>query len=79
MAEPLHAVISLQALSGAAIAAAVLLPVLMGLGQSVLAGFGHLPMLGARGPDLDAWRALLGQPGWPARRRCRSGRGWPRR
>lgn len=63
MAEPLHAVISLQALSGAAIAAAVLLPVLMGLGQSVLAGFGHLPMLGARGPDLDAWRALLGQPG----------------
>ncbi|ODT57763.1 MULTISPECIES: hypothetical protein [Paracoccus] len=22
-----------------------------------------MPMLGARGPDLDAWRALLGQPG----------------
>lgn len=59
--------ISLRGLSGAAIALAVLLPVVLGLGHSVLAGFGHMPMLGTRGPDLQPWRALLAEPGiWRA-------------
>lgn len=57
----------LRAFSGAAIALAVLLPVGLGLGHSLLAGFGHMPMLGARGPDLAPWRALLAMPGiWRA-------------
>jgi putative thiamine transport system permease protein len=67
MARPLYAVISLRGISGAAIAIAVILPVMIGVVHSALAGFGHMPLLGARGPDLDAWRTLLGQPGlWRA-------------
>ena len=55
--------ITLRGITGLAIALVMLVPVLLGLAQSVMAGFGHMPMVGARGPDLDAWRALLGQPG----------------
>ncbi|MCG6112388.1 MAG: ABC transporter permease subunit [Paracoccus sp.] len=67
MAKPLYPVISLRGLSGTVIALIVLLPVLLGLGHSVMAGFGHMPLLGVRGLDLDAWRALLAQPGlWRA-------------
>lgn len=63
MAGALHPVITLRGITGLAIGLVVVMPVLLGLAQSVMAGFGHMPMVGARGPNLDAWRDLLGQPG----------------
>jgi putative thiamine transport system permease protein len=67
MARPLYAVSLLRMISGAAIAGTVIVPVMLGLGHNAMAGFGHMPLLGVRGPDLDAWRTLLAQPGlWRA-------------
>lgn len=40
---------------------------MLGLGHSVMAGLGPMPLLGLHGTDLDAWRILLAQPGlWRA-------------
>lgn len=64
MARALYAVISLRGISGAAIAIAVILPVMIRVVHSVPAGFGHMALLGARGPDLDAWRGLAVGLGW---------------
>ncbi|WP_405404359.1 ABC transporter permease [Paracoccus sp. Ld10] len=67
MARPLYPVITLRLLSGTVIATTVVLPVMLGLVHSIAAGFGHMPLLGVHGPDLDAWRVLLAQPGlWRA-------------
>lgn len=41
----------------------LLAPLLASLGITASAAFGHLPALGARGPNLAAWAALLGTPG----------------
>ena len=49
----------------------VLLLLVLGLVHSVLAGFGHMPMLGAWAPDLKAWRALWDNQALVVRRRCR--------
>ncbi|MBE3637319.1 ABC transporter permease [Mangrovicoccus algicola] len=53
----------LRIAAGAVLVLGLVLPVLAGLGQSLAAAFGHFPALGARGPDLSAWRALLAEPG----------------
>ncbi|QUS37026.1 ABC transporter permease [Falsirhodobacter algicola] len=67
MAAALYAVNRLRVTSGLIVLAAVVLPVLLGLYHSAAAGFGHMPALGAEGPDLAAWRALLAVPGlWRA-------------
>ena len=63
MAAPLHKVRSLRGLGGTLVALLILLPVLFGLGHSVMAGFGHLPVLGVKGPSLSPWQTLLAQPG----------------
>lgn len=64
MARSLYAVIPLRGISGAAIAISVILPVMIGVVHSALAGLGHMPLLVARGPDLDAWRGLAVGLGW---------------
>lgn len=53
----------LRAAAGAVILAGLVLPVALGLGHSLRAGFGHFPALGAAGPDLGPWRQLLAMPG----------------
>ncbi|WP_282602084.1 ABC transporter permease subunit [Paracoccus sp. PARArs4] len=47
----------------ALILAAILLPIGAGLWQTALAAAGHLPAIGAQGPDLAAWAALWDRPG----------------
>lgn len=53
----------LRGVTGAVILAGLVVPVGLALGQGLAASFGHFPAIGARGPDLDAWRALIGRPG----------------
>ena len=51
------------------VAAGLVAPIGAGLWQTASAAFGHLPVLGAIGPDLTAWTALTSLPGlWTALR-----------
>lgn len=54
---------ALRLTTGAIIVAGLVLPVAFGLGHSLRAAFGHFPAIGAQGPDLEAWRALMRMPG----------------
>ena len=64
MESALHKVTGMRRISGTVITLMIVLPVVLGLAHSVMASFGHLPILGRQGPDLSAWAALLAEPGF---------------
>jgi putative thiamine transport system permease protein len=47
-----------------AVTATVVLPIVLGLWETALPAFGILPAIGAEGPSLEPWRALVHEPGF---------------